>query len=227
VGDNVYGLIDLNRDGAAVEFVAVHAADLAAKPHRASHVDTAALPLAALTAWQALVDHATVQLGQQVLVLGGAGGVGVYAVQLAASLGAQVTAVDLPARADMVRGLGAQRFVDATAEPIEQVVSGMDLAIDTVGGDTLRRAYGALRPGGKMITLGAPPPEGLADQYGVEAVFFIVRPDRDELTELARQVDDGRSRPVVSQTFPLAEGRRAYESAGQPRPPGKTVLTVV
>lgn len=226
VGDEVYGLIDFDRDGAAAEYVTAPAAALAGKPVKASHVETAALPLAALTAWQALVDHAGLVTGEQVLVHGGAGGVGVYAVQLAASLGAHVTATDLPANEEFVRRLGAERFIDFTTKAFDQSTSGLDVVLDTVGGTTLERSYGVLRPGGRLVTLSAPPSRELADEHHVTAMFFVVRPDRAELEHLARLVDDGQLQPVVSQTFPLADGRSAYDSGRQPHAPGKIILVV-
>lgn len=226
VGDEVYGLVDFDRDGAAAEYVAVPVDALAAKPSKATHVEAAALPLAALTAWQALVDQAGLEPGETVLVHGGAGGVGVYLVQLAAHLGAHVVATDLPANAGFVRSLGAERFVDVTTEAFDDVVSGVDVVVDTVGGDTLERSYRVLRPEGRLVTLGAPPSQETAAAHGVRAMFFVVRPDRVELAGLARLVDEARLESVVSRTFPLAEGRRAFESGKLPRPPGKTVLVV-
>ena len=226
VGDEVYGLIEFDRNGAAAEFVTIPAAELAAKPRTASHVDTATLPLAALTAWQALADQAALQAGEQVLVLGGAGGVGVYAVQLAVALGGQVTATGASRDADLVRGLGAAAFV-ATRDTGAQPGAGrFDVVIDTVGGAALDSAFAALRPGGRLVTLGAPPSEEQARQHGVQAMFFIVTPDAAELAHLADLVDQGKLRAVVSQTFPLSEGRAAFESGRRARPPGKTVLVV-
>jgi NADPH:quinone reductase-like Zn-dependent oxidoreductase len=225
-GDEVYGLIDFDRDGAAAEFVAVPAADLAARPRTVSHTEAAALPLSALTAWQALVDHAGLTSGETVLVHGAAGGVGVYATQLAADLGARVIATDLPQHADAVRALGADRFVDVTAEEFDRVLSGLDVVLDTVGGTTLERSYGVLKPGGRLVTLGAPPDHALAAAQDVHAMFFVVRPDRVELARLAGMVDAGRLRPVLGSAFPLADGRSAYASGGQRNKPGKTVLVV-
>jgi NADPH:quinone reductase-like Zn-dependent oxidoreductase len=224
-GDEVFGLVDFDRDGAAAEFVAVPAAALAGRPRTVSHAEAAALPLAALTAWQALVDHAGLTAGETVLVHGAAGGVGVYAVQLAADLGARVIATDLPQHAQAVRELGADRFIDVT-EPFEQGLTGVDVVLDTVGGATRTRSYQVLRPGGRLVTLGSPPDEDLARAHGVHGMFFVVRPDRSELGRLAGLVDAGRLRPVVSRTFPLAEGRAAYASGAYPRKPGKVVLIV-
>ena len=222
VGDEVFALIDFDRNGAAADYVTVPAAHLAAKPATASPIETASLPLAALTAWQALVDQAKLQAGEQVLVQGGAGGVGVYAVQLAAALGGQVSATGREHDGAFVRSLGAQAFIAAgTAVP-----GRFDVVIDTVGGAVLEASYDLLRRGGRLVTLGAPPSPDKAAAVGARPMFFVVTPDAGELARLAGLVDDGRLRAVVSQTFPLSEGRRAFESAHEPRPPGKTVLIV-
>jgi NADPH:quinone reductase-like Zn-dependent oxidoreductase len=202
--------------------VTVPSAHLAASPAAASQAETASLPLAALTAWQALVDHAKLRAGDQVLVQGGAGGVGVYAVQLAAVLGGEVTATGRERDGAFVRSLGAQAFAAAGT-----ALSGsFDVIIDTVGGAVLDASYDLLRRGGRLVTLGAPPSQEKAAARGARATFFVVTPDAAELATLAGLVDDGRLRPVVSQTFPVRDGRRAFESAHEPRPPGKTVLIV-
>ena len=220
LGDAVYGLIDFDRDGAAAEFVAVPAAHLAAKPSTVSHAEAAALPLAGLTALQALVDHAAVQPGESVLVHGGAGGVGALTVQLASVLGANVTATVRSDAAELVTGFGAERVIDVRTENFAD--SGpYDVIVDTVGGETLQRSAAVLRPGGRLVTLSAPPPPG------VTAMFFIVAPNRDQLGALAGLVDSGRLRVQIAETFPLAEGRQAFESGLRAnRRPGKTVLVV-
>jgi NADPH:quinone reductase-like Zn-dependent oxidoreductase len=222
----VYGLIDFDRDGAAAEYCTVPAADLAGRPRTVPHAEAAALPLSALTAWQALVDHAALTPGETVLVHGGAGGVGVFAVQLAALLGGRVATTARGEDAGFLRRLGAERVIDRAAEEFDQVVSGVDVVIDTVGGTTLRRSYEVVRPGGRVVTLGAPPPPDLAGRHGVQSLFFIVRPDRAQLTRLAELVDAGDLRPVVGETFPLAEARRAFESGALGHRRGKTVLVV-
>ena len=219
-GEEVYGLIGFDRDGAAAEFVAVPAAHLAAKPSNVSHVHAAALPLAGLTALQALVDHAAVRPGEEVLVHGGAGGVGALTVQLAAILGAHVTATVRSDAAELVRGLGARRVIDVRSEAFD-VTGPYDVIVDTVGGETLRRSCAVLRRGGRLVTLSGPPP---AD---VTATFFIVTPNREQLAKLAALVDRGRLQVHIAETFPLAEGRQAFESGRrQDRRPGKTVLVV-
>ena len=226
VGDEVIGLVDFDRDGAAAEYVVMPAASLAAKPRPLSHVAAATLPLAALTAWQALVDHAALQPGEQVLVQGGAGGVGIFAVQLAAILGGHVTATGRSTDAGFVRDLGAERFISAEAGSPSQAAPGFDVVIDTIGGAVLDGSYGLLRQGGRLVTLGAPPDQELAARYKLQAMFFVVEPDASELAKLAEMAGTGRLRPVISQTFPLAEGQQAFESGAAPRPPGKTVLIV-
>jgi NADPH:quinone reductase-like Zn-dependent oxidoreductase len=150
----------------------------------------------------------------------------VYAVQLAAALGATVTATGRPAYAEAVRELGAARFIDITTENFDDVLSDVDVVVDTVGGDTLARSYAVLRAGGRLITVAEPPDSELAARHQVEAAYFIVQPDRDELQRLAALVDGGRLRPVVAATYPLADGRSAYAGGSQPRKPGKTVLLV-
>jgi NADPH:quinone reductase-like Zn-dependent oxidoreductase len=222
-GDEVFGLASFDRDGAAAGFTAIPAADLAARPRSLSHAETATLPLAALTAWQALTDYAGMQAGERVLVHGGAGGVGSYAVQLAAILGGRVTATGRDRDAAFVRGLGAEEFIDPRTQGVP---SGFDVVIDTVGGAVLAGSYGALRPGGRLVTLSAPPDAERARDAGVQALFFVVTADAGELAYLAGLADAGQLRPVLSQEFPLSQGRTAFESGRQPRPPGKTVLIV-
>ena len=227
VGDEVYGLIRFDRDGAAAEYVAVPAADLAPAPASTTHVETAALPLAALTAWQALHDRAVLETGEDVLVHGGAGGVGAFAVQLARTAGAHVTSTARADDLELVRALGAERVVDYEREAFDDAGRTFDVVLDTVGGETLDRSFDVLRPGGRLVTLQAPPSEERAQAAGVKGIFFIVSPDRSELTSLAELVDRDGLEVLVAAEFPLSEGRAAFESVRDPqRRPGKTVLVV-
>jgi NADPH:quinone reductase-like Zn-dependent oxidoreductase len=183
--------------------------------------------LAGLTAWQALVDHAKVQPGERVLVHGGAGGVGALTVQVAHAFGADVTTTIRGDVADVVRGFGAGHVVDTRTEAFDATGATYDVVIDTVGGETLDRSFGVLRRGGRLVTLSAPPPEGKAEQYAVTATFFIVSPDRAQLTQLAQLVDDSQLHVAIAATFTLEHGREAFESGRKPhRKPGKTVLAI-
>jgi NADPH:quinone reductase-like Zn-dependent oxidoreductase len=228
VGDEVFGLIRFDRDGAAAEYVTAPAADLAPRPTSVPHVVAAALPLAGLTAWQALVDHAAVQPGQRVLVHGGGGGVGALTVQLAIQLGADVTTT---VRSDVARDfaatLGASHVVDTRVQPFDAPDACYDVVIDTVGGDTLDRSFEIVCSGGRLVTLSAPPPPGKADAFEIDATFFVVEPDQAALGRLAQYVDDGTLHVAIAGTYLLADGRAAFESGRQSgRRPGKTVLTI-
>jgi NADPH:quinone reductase-like Zn-dependent oxidoreductase len=220
-GDEVYGLIPFTRDGAAAEFTAVPAAVLAAKPLQLDHDRAAALPLAGLTAWQGLVRHGGLHSGSRVLVHGGAGGVGSVAVQVAAALGASVTATAAAGAADFVRELGADQVVDYRAERFEEHVKDVDLVLDTVGGDTQDRSWQVLRPGGVLVSIVAPP-----DPSKKGGVFFVVEPDRAGLEELARLVAEGKLNPRVDRVVPLAEAPGAYAALEEGHRLGKIVLRV-
>jgi NADPH:quinone reductase-like Zn-dependent oxidoreductase len=226
VGDEVYGLIDFDRDGAAAEYVCVREEGLALKPSTATPEQAAAMALSALTAWQALVDRAQLKPGEKVLVTGGSGGVGVYAVQIAKALGAEVAATGGESGRELVTRLGAGRYLDYRAGPVDQAFSEFDVVLDAAGAGDDEALYRVLRPGGRMILLAAPPQADRASEHGVHATFFIVSPDGQELRQLASMVEKGELEPVVSQTFPLSEGRAAFESGSRPHPPGKTVLIV-
>jgi NADPH:quinone reductase-like Zn-dependent oxidoreductase len=225
VGDAVYGLIGFDRPGAAAEYVCVPAVDLAAKPPGIDHVAAAALPLGGLTAWQALFDHADLQPGQHVLVHGGAGGVGAYAVQLAAHHGATVTATASAADADLVAGLGASSVIDYDGR-FEDQVHGVDVVIDPVGGEVLDRSWSTLRPGGILIGIADEPSQDDAAQAGVRSAYFIVEPNRDQLGELSRLTEEGALRPAVARVLSLDEITVALTTRPDTHAAGKTVIAV-
>lgn len=227
-GDPVYGLIRFERQGAAAEYVTVPAADVAPKPTTLTHTEAASMPLAALTAWQGLFDLAELQPGQRVLIHGGAGGVGAFAVQLAANAGADVTATVRGSRAvATAQGLGATQVVDTDAADFALAGPVYDIVFDTIGGAVLDRSYGVTAPGGRLVTLQAPPDSERAEAAGIQAFFFIVSPDVDELAALAALADDGVLKTTIAATYPLEQGRAAFESGtGTHRASGKTVLVV-
>lgn len=225
-GDEIYALIGFDRPGAAAEYVTVPAADVAAKPSTLSHVEAAAVPLGALTAWQALHNHASLQAGQHVLVHGGAGAVGGYAVQLAARDGAVVTATASARDADFVAGLGASRVIDYTSR-FEDQVSDVDIVIDPVGGEVMNRSWPVLRPGGTLVAIAEPPGDNAPGRPDATGVYFVVEPDGTQLRELARRIDDHQLRPLVADTLELTALSRAFGDKRQRRAPGKTVISLV
>ena len=225
-GAEVYGLIGFDRPGAAAEYVTVPVADVAARPVAVSHEGAAALPLGALTAWQALHEHAQLRRGQHVLVHGGAGGVGAYAVQLAAAYGAQVTATASARDRDFVTGLGAAEVIDY-ADRFEDQVGDVDVVIDPVGGDVLARSWPVLRQGGILIAIADEPDANQGGRGDVRATYFVVRPDGGRLRELAALVDEQQLRPAVALIFELGDLSAAFRAQQQrPRPPGKVVIRV-
>jgi NADPH:quinone reductase-like Zn-dependent oxidoreductase len=224
-GTEVFGLVGFDRPGAAAEYVTVPAADLAAKPAAVDHVAAAAIPLGGLTAWQALHDHAGLQPGQHVLVHGGAGGVGAYAVQVAVALGAQVTATASTRDAAYVANLGAHRIINYKGR-FEDEVSDIDVVVYPVGGDALARSWTVLKPGGILVAIAEEPPEDKGGRDDVRAVYFVVEPSGAQMAELARLVDDGKLRAAVSTTFALGDLREAFAAQQARTRPGKVVITV-
>lgn len=223
-GDEVYGLADFPRDGAAAEFAAVQAANLALKPRSIPHGQAAALPLSALTAWQALFEHAHLLAGQRVLIHGGAGGVGSLAAQLARWRGARVLATASARNIAFVRSLGADDVIDYHATPFEATLRELDVVLDTIGGETRERSWRVLRKGGVLVTTVSPIPTGLAEQHGVRGVFFIVRGNRGQLEQISALVDEGKLKPVIAEVLPLARAREAFEHGVGIHSPGKIVL---
>ncbi len=227
IGQAVYGLTDWYRDGAAAEYVAVEARNLAQKPTRLSHAEAAAVPLAGLTAWQALFEHGRLAAGQMVLIHGAGGGVGVFAVQLARAAGAAVVGTGRAWARELVTELGAQRFVDVEREHFEDVVRQADLVFDLVGGELLSRSWTILRPGGALVSVVEDPAAApVAGRPDVRCAFFVVEPERAGLSELARRVDADQLRPIVGDVLPLAEGAQAFRRKQGGGVPGKVVLQV-
>jgi NADPH:quinone reductase-like Zn-dependent oxidoreductase len=225
-GEEVYGLIDFYRDGGAAEYVVAAIDELATKPRTVDHIQAAALPLSALTVWQAFRVHASLQPSQRVLIHGGAGGVGSYAVQLAKKFGAYTIATCSSRNAEFVRKLGADRVLLYDRTSSEELPHNIDLVLDTVGGETLNLSFPLLRPGGRLISVVEEPSQEEASHFGVDASFFIVEPNRGHLIELAKLVDDGSLRPIVSKTYQLSAAREAYEYGLSGHMRGKIVLSV-
>jgi NADPH:quinone reductase-like Zn-dependent oxidoreductase len=223
VGDEVFGLTDQFRDGAAAEYVAVEARNVAAKPQTADHVHAAAVPRAGLTAWQALFDHGKLATGQTVVIHGAGGAVGSTAVQLARWAGAEVIGTGRSHSRPLATELGADRFIALDAGRCDDAAGQADLVFDTIGGEVLARSPALLKPGGTLVTIkaGAQPP---ATRDDIRTVVFIQESSRAQLTELARLIDQGHLRPQVGAVYPLAQAARAYRAKAAGGIPGRIVL---
>jgi NADPH:quinone reductase-like Zn-dependent oxidoreductase len=221
-GEAVYALTGFDRDGAAAEYTVVPARFLATKPRALGHVESAAIPLAGLSAWQGLFDQGRLQRGERVLIHGAAGGVGHFATQLARWRGAYVIGTASGAGVEAARELGAHESIDRGAVRFEAAVEPVDLVFDTVGGEVLARSAAVLGEGGMIVSVAEEPPGALGDK----ATYFVVEPSREQLVELARLVDTGAVRPAIDSVFSLAEARVAFERSMEPGKRGKVVLRI-
>ena len=227
-GAEVYAMLDYGCDGAEAEFTIALPNELAPKPRTLDYVQAAAVPLSALTAWQALFDQAHLAAGQTVLIQGAAGGVGVFAVQLAHWAGAQIIATASAHNRDFLRELGANEVIDYTTTRFEEVVQSVDIVFDTVGGDTLAHSWQVVKPGGMLVSVVSPPPSADAIKgHDVRFAWFVVQPNREQLVQIGALIDAGRVRPIIDTVFPLAQARQAYEQGAKGHTRGKIVLRVV
>lgn len=219
-GDAVWALTPFDRDGVAAELAVVPAAVLAPKPRSLGHIRCAAIPLAALSAWQGLFDHGRLKPKERVLVHGAGGGVGRFAVQLARWYGAHVIGTASPAGMAAARTSGAAEVLDRSRADYATGLEPVDLAFDTVGGSALSGSAGLIRPGGRIVSVAEEPPTGL------DAIYFVVEPRRRQLDEVARLVEEGVLEPMLDSVFPLGDARAAFERVAQPGKHGKVVLEV-
>jgi NADPH:quinone reductase-like Zn-dependent oxidoreductase len=230
VGDEVFGMLPYPRGhGSCAEYVVAPARALVRKPAELDHVQAAAVPLAALTAYQALVDTARVQAGQRVLIHAAAGGVGHFAVQIAASLGAYVIGTASSPKHDLLRQLGADELIDYRDQDFARTVGDVDVVIDAVGGEYPARSLRTLRPGGVVVSLAlgnTAPLTQEAARLGVHHRLMLVEADQAGMVAVAAMVRDGRLRPVIEATFPLEDAAKAHEIGETNRVTGKLVLTV-
>ena len=218
VGDEVYALTPFDRDGVAAEYAAVPAQLLAPKPASLSHVESAAVPLPALSAWQGLFVHGRLAAADRVLVHGAVGGVGQFATQLGRWRGAHVIATASPDAFQTARALGAHEVVDGRSGRFSDELEAVDLIFDTVGAEFLMSAPTLLAKGGRLVSVAAEPPG--------EGSYFVVEPDRAQLIELAKLVDSGQLRVAIDSTFTLAEAVAAFERSLASGKHGKVVINV-
>ena len=226
-GDEVYSLPDHTRNGAYAEYIVVRESEVALKPNALHHIRAAAVPLAALTAWQALIDTAQLKPEQRVLIHAAAGGVGHFAVQLAKWRGAHVIGTASVKNHEMLYELGADELIDYTMQHFEDVPRNIDVVLDTIGGDTQDRSFAVLKRGGVLVSSVAEPDQLTAARRNVQALFFLVDVSSGRLEELAALIDAGALTTSVGDVLPLAEARTAHEMlAGKPHKRGKIVLRV-
>ena len=225
-GDAVYARPDLRRNGAYAEYIAVRASELGHKPRSIDHVQASAIPLACLTAWQALFDAGGLKAGQRVLIHAAAGGVGTFAVQLAKWKGAHVVGTASERNHAFLRELGADEVIDYTKTNFEEVVRDVDVVLDTLAGQTRDRSWNVLKKDGILVSiLGQPSPDDAA-RHGVRAAGVFVEPNQSQLGEIAKLVDSGKLRPIIETVLPLAQAARAHEINQTLHTRGKIVLQV-
>ena len=223
IGDDVFALTPFDRDGVAAEFAVVPAALLSPKPVGLSHVESAALPLAGLTAWQGLFVHGELQPNERVLILGATGGVGHLATQLATWRGAHVIGTASSGAAELAHELGTEQVLDPTA-PFVGSIEPVDLVFDTVGGDALARSTDVLRDGGRLVAVAEEPPPEIAGR--VHTSYYVVEPEREQLVELAKLANGGILRPAIDSVFPLEDARAAFDRVMSSGKRGKVVIEV-
>ena len=222
VGDEVYGMTAFDRNGVAAEYAAIPTELLAPKPRALSHREAAAVPLAALSAWQGLFEHGGLAAGERVLIHGATGGVGQFATPLAARHGAHVTATTSARGVERARELGADVVIDYTAGPWAAGIEPVDLVFDTAGGERLARSPGVVHEGGRLVSVAEEPPQA----GGVTSVYFVVEPDRPQLTEIAALLDGGWARPAIDSVFALEGAASAFERSMASDKRGKVVIEV-
>jgi NADPH:quinone reductase-like Zn-dependent oxidoreductase len=224
-GDAVYALPDWRLGGYA-EYVALPSAFCAPKPKRLSTVESAAVPLAALTAWQGIFDCGGLVSGQTILIHAAAGGVGHFAVQFAKAAGAYVFATAAAENIEFVRQLGADVVIDYKVQRFEDTAKNLDVVFDLVGGETRDRSWQTLRRGGILVSTLGQPDEAKAGQYGVRAKGYTAQPNRGQLIEIGRLIDSNKVRPTVTRSYPLQAAREAQTFLESSHPRGKVVLAV-
>lgn len=224
VGDGVYGYALFG--GGWAEYTVLAENEAAIKPKSTTYVEAAAVPLAALTAWQALIDNAKLSAGQTALIHGGSGGVGSFAIQIAKARGARVIATASTANQDLLKQLGADVTIDYTKTKFEEVAKEVDVVLDPVGRDTLARSYAVVKKGGIIVTLVARPDQAELDKYGIRGAPVWSKPDANELAEITKLIDEKKIKPVVTQVIPLREAVKANQQAATHHTRGKIVLKI-
>jgi NADPH:quinone reductase-like Zn-dependent oxidoreductase len=225
-GDAVYCYLSVMRGGGYAEFAVAKESETALKPKKISFVEAAAVPLAATTAWQALVDSARIGKGQTVLIHGGSGGVGSFAIPIAKARGAKVIATASTAHQATLKQLGVDQAIDYTTTKFEDVVKDVDVVLNCVRADALARSYGVVKKGGVIVSITDEPDQTECAKHGITCSRMGAHPDSEVLEQLTKLIEGEKIKPIVSQTFPLAEATKAHQQIETRHTLGKIVLKV-
>jgi len=225
-GDAVFAYVSLQRGGGYAQFAIVKQTEAAPKPQSLTFAEAAAVPLAALTAWQALNDAGGMQAGQSVLIHGGSGGVGAFAVQIAHAQGAKVYATASTSNQEFLKQLGCDVPIDYTAQKFEDVAQEMDFVLESIGGENTARSLGTLKKGGILVSIVGQPDQKVAQEKGVRAAGMLVKPDAQQLAQIGAMIDAGQIKVTVSATLPLQDAAKAHEMIETGHTRGKIVLQV-
>jgi NADPH:quinone reductase-like Zn-dependent oxidoreductase len=226
-GDEVYCYANLRRNGAYAEFLVAREQEVALKPQSLDHIRAAAIPVTALTAWQALFDTGALSTCQRVLIHAAAGGVGTAAVQLAKWKGSYIIGTASQRNHEFLKELGVDMVIDYGEQRFEEIVKDADLVFDTIGGETQTRSWAALKKGGVLVSIVGQPSAEEALAHGVRQAYLLVQPNGAQLTQIAKLVDLEKFRPIVQTVLPLAEAHHAHELSQRGHTRGKIVLRVV
>ncbi len=224
-GDEVFGMVGIHGGGYAQKVLLDQDA-VAAKPKAVDHIHAAAVPLAGQTAWQGLFRYGDVKAGQKILIHGGSGGVGHFAIQFAKARGAHVTTTVATDNVEFAQSLGADVVIDYRKQRFEQETGDLDMVFDLIDGETRERSWALIRKGGILVSTLTEPSQQLARQHGIRATRYTVRADGDELGEIAGLIDAGKVKPAVTETFPLRRAADALQALEKGHSKGKVVLTV-
>ncbi len=225
-GDEIFAYLSLQRGGGYAEFAIVKQDEAASKPTQLTHIEAAAVPLAALTAWQGLLEIAKLDASQTVLIHGGSGGVGSFAVQIAKARGAKVLATASTANQEFLKQLGADVPIDYTTTKFEEVAKDVDVVFDLVAGETLKRSYDVVKKGGIIVSVLQPPDKAELVKRGIRGQVFLVQPNGAQLAKIGELIEQKKITPFVSNILPLADAAKAHEAIATSHTRGKIVLSV-
>ncbi|MDA3838821.1 MAG: NADP-dependent oxidoreductase [Candidatus Delongbacteria bacterium] len=225
-GDEVFSRPNQMQAGSIAEYIVIKEEEVALKPSNISHEEAASIPLAGLTAWQALTTKGNLQKGQKVLIHAGSGGVGSLAIQMAKHLGAEVATTTSAVNSEMVKNLGADVVIDYKTQKFEEELSDYDLVFDLMGGEILNNSFKVLKKGGSLVSIKGQDTEGLAEKYGVSFEVFFMWPSGEMLSQLGQLISDGVLKPNIDRKYPIELTQEAYDYLQTGRAKGKIVIQV-